>query len=202
MPLTLVPALARQDERSLTVIDALGHGQRRVGKVGFRGLAARFSSSSARDSDSACTGSSASKRSSAICGSAMRPAALRRGASANATDSAASTSSETLATAASAAIDGRVCVRIRATPSATSARFSAESATMSATVPSVARSVRSRHVGSRARAHRLHELERRGLQSATRAGRIEPGIGGGGRGAKPARLMVVGDRARPSRREA
>ena len=75
----------------------------------------------------------------------MRPAALSRGASANATPSDVSASGEVPPTAASAAIGDAGLVRMRATPSATSARFSADSGTMSATVPSVARSVSSRH---------------------------------------------------------
>ena len=75
----------------------------------------------------------------------MRPAEFRRGMSEKDRASAVMVDRSVRASAARAVKPGREVPRIRAMPSATSARFSGVSGIMSDTVPSAATSVKPRH---------------------------------------------------------
>ena len=84
----LVPALARQARARARRWNCAPPARARPRQVAPRpAWRSRLCSSSARASSSASRGSSVMSRSSASCGSAMRPAALSRGASAKATPS-------------------------------------------------------------------------------------------------------------------
>ena len=102
----------------------------------------RLAASSSAASAVASSGVSLSSRRAATSASPIRPAALIRGATANASVSTSTALAATPAAARSAAIPGRGSRRIRSSPRRTIARVSPRIGTMSAMLPIVARSAK------------------------------------------------------------